>query len=328
MRSLLTLVFISICAIPCAADQRSAAPAKSEPSAKDICVLVRGRAGEPGYGPVGTAVGSGFYVAPDLVLTCNHLTRIPLGYDEIPVDAMAIEGAAGRMVEAKVVRRDTAHDLVLLKVEEKSTKEPLCVASSCAREGDALRIIGNFPDAVRVTRGEVISDDVEDGFAMADAKVRSGFSGGPVVDANNRVQGILSQRDDDNNAIYVKADVIRRFLKSYEKKAGVTIAALSETGGNTPATVAAPAITNAVSNPVIALPMRAARGQSFASNTASSFKVLPIAAANERMLPPLPQKTTEAAAVNWDQTGASAKGASSSAPDILVVAVPIRHRAN
>ncbi len=83
---------------------------------------------------------------------------------------------------------------------------------------------------------------------MGSAKVRSGFSGGPIITEDGKVQGILSQRDDDNNCIFVRSDVILTLLKRYEKRSGralltrkplqpepaMAAATASETGSRTP----------------------------------------------------------------------------------------------
>lgn len=219
----------------------------SEPlpsNVKQVCVLVRSAIGT-WEEPAGTATGTGFFVAPDLVLTCNHLTQIPMGRGMVPVDNIGVETRKNHLVKARVVRRDTAHDLALLRVNEKLPGEPFRIEKFSMRNGDSVAIVGNFPEALRVTRGELLTRSVMEGFAMSSAKVRSGFSGGPILSADGTVQGILSQRDDDNNSIFVRSDIIIRLLKGFERKTGQSLMVLENKAKNAATAAAAAAAAEA-----------------------------------------------------------------------------------
>lgn len=200
------------------------AASPSEPddeTLRSACVMVKAHIIRPGAPPVASATGTGFFVAPNLILTCNHCTRIPMPHGMVNANDVQVELDGGTFVRARVVDRDPAHDLALLEIDTPSGSNSRSRALSLSprfslRSGSAITIVGNFPEAIRVTRGELVARSVMRGFAMGSAKVRSGFSGGPVLDENGAVQGILSQRDDDHNSIFVRADVIRNLLSRHD----------------------------------------------------------------------------------------------------------------
>lgn len=188
---------------------------------RSACVMVTAHITRQGAPPIASATGTGFFVAPDLILTCNHCTRIPMPRGMVNANDVQVELDGGTFVRARVIGRDPAHDLALLKIDRTSAARAECKPLPLSprfslRSGSAISIVGNFPEAIRVTRGELVARSVMRGFAMGSAKVRSGFSGGPVLDENGAVQGILSQRDDDNNSIFVRADVIHNLLDRHQ----------------------------------------------------------------------------------------------------------------
>jgi hypothetical protein len=187
---------------------------------ESACVYVRADAGATFLGFGGSNTGTGFPVSSDLVVTCDHLTRVPTIYGTAASRRLLVEVEPGRLAGAVVVERDPAHDLALLKVSEPCAGKPVMVGEFGLNRGDEVSIVGSFPDSVRVTRGSVISSCVLDGCAMATAKVRTGFSGGPVIGPDGTVQGMLSQRDDRYNAIFVRSDAILALLNAYERRSG------------------------------------------------------------------------------------------------------------
>jgi S1-C subfamily serine protease len=193
-------------------------------SLDETCVVVRSFVGETRRGPMGFAMGSGFFVAKDHVLTCNHLMSVPSPFGVIRADRVAVELDSGEQKTARIVARDAGHDLALLKLEPQEDARPVRLAGFGLRKGDRVEIAGNFENCVRVTRGNMVAREVIEGFALSNAKVRSGFSGGPVFARDGTVQGLLSQRDDDNNSVFVRSDVILAFLRNYEKRSGRTLA--------------------------------------------------------------------------------------------------------
>ncbi|MGI8905875.1 MAG: S1 family peptidase [Candidatus Sumerlaeaceae bacterium] len=173
--------------------------------------------------------GTGFLVDGDLLLTCNHLLRIPTPVGIVSAQQLTVQTGPKEFTPATVVAKDVEHDLALLKLQRPVVGCSALQVQPCALQPrDAVKIIGNFADRVRTSRGKLIHPHTMDGFALSSAKVYSGFSGGPILDENGKVQGILSQRDDNNNAIFVRSEVFMKFLAGYASRAGRTIACLQE----------------------------------------------------------------------------------------------------
>jgi S1-C subfamily serine protease len=166
--------------------------------------------------PLGFARGSGFFLTRKYLLTCNHLLSVPSPYGPIPADRIVVEFVDGRKCTAKIVATEKYHDLALLEVHRcRATVIPATLGDFSLSYHDRVRIAGLFdPSGFWVTEGRVTALNILDGLAMADAKVRSGFSGAPVFDREGKVQGILTQRDDARNAIFVRSDVILGFLQA------------------------------------------------------------------------------------------------------------------
>ncbi|MBX7246997.1 MAG: trypsin-like peptidase domain-containing protein, partial [Candidatus Sumerlaeaceae bacterium] len=186
--------------------------------ARGAVVMVRSQAGR--YVGIAQAMGSGFFIAPDLVLTCAHMTQIPTAFGKMPVSSMTIYPGGSDAMRAAIVARDPQHDLVLLRVADKCEAQPYTLKPYDLGPGDDVSIVGNFTKGLRVSNGELLDSEVLDGFAMASAKVYSGYSGGPVLDKDGYVQGVLSQRDDSGNSVFVRSDVILRMLRRYERNNG------------------------------------------------------------------------------------------------------------
>ena len=238
------------------------APGDLPETTRRLCVLVQSEVGDGGCGVSGTATGTGLFVAPDLVLTCNHLLLIPFDYGTVPADRVSVETRRGNFVPATIVRRDLEHDLALLKVSETVAVQPMKIPKFRLKRGGKVMIVANFPDAIRVVRGELVNRTLMEGFAVSSAKVRSGFSGGPIIDPEGAVQGILSQRDNANNSIFVRSDVIRNMLMDYSRETGRELSCLEE-----PAPATATLVSTGVADTepardsveiVVALPVRRA----------------------------------------------------------------------
>lgn len=200
----------------------SNAPANHE---SHSCFLIKSSTTLPD-GQEATGSGTGFLIDKDLVLTCNHLVNIPTPMGILPADRVRVD-TGKETYRARIVARDERHDLVLLKLNKPiSSRRPLRMRNFDLQEKDQLSIIGNFPEEVRTTRGNLVLPSVRGGYAVSTAKVYSGFSGGPILDREGLVQGILSQRDDNYNSIFVRSDVVMDMLADYAKRNKRTIACM------------------------------------------------------------------------------------------------------
>jgi S1-C subfamily serine protease len=137
--------------------------------------------------------GSGWVVAPGLVVTNAHVVA---GEDDTTVTTRG-----GASFDATAVHYDTDNDLAILRTS--ADLPPLPVAESASR-GQSAAVLGypdNGPFAVAPARfGEtrdVISEDsygrgpIRRSISSLRGAVRSGNSGGPIVDAQGRVLGTV-----------------------------------------------------------------------------------------------------------------------------------------
>ncbi|MDF2491956.1 MAG: colicin production protein [Microbacterium sp.] len=148
--------------------------------------------------------GTGFVVAPDRVVTNAHVVA--------GVDAPVVElpGRAAR--EGRVVYFDATADLAVIAVDDLEGA-PLALADNLA-PGDA-GVVQGYPyggpftmgSASVQTVGTVLVPDIQgDGaypretYALA-ATVRPGNSGGPVLDAQGQVVGVVFARADDGSEV-------------------------------------------------------------------------------------------------------------------------------
>jgi len=135
--------------------------------------------------------GSGFFVAPDLVVTNAHV--LCPGEDSIQVGL-----SDDRKLIGEVVRRDGSLDLGLVRVTGANVEPmPLGDVGDLAA-GDRVLIVGS-PVGLDFTvqEGSIASlQRSANGVAylQLDAKVSPGNSGGPVVDSEGRVVGIVSMK--------------------------------------------------------------------------------------------------------------------------------------
>jgi S1-C subfamily serine protease len=137
--------------------------------------------------------GSGWMAAADLVVTNAHVVA---GEDDTTVTTQG-----GAVFDANAVRYDPANDLAILQIRDEL--RPLTIAPD-PRHGQNGAVLGypdNGPYTVTPARfgdtQDVISEDsygrgpIRRSIASLRGTVRSGNSGGPMVDARGRVLGTL-----------------------------------------------------------------------------------------------------------------------------------------
>ncbi|NKD77016.1 trypsin-like serine protease [Haematospirillum sp. H1815] len=135
----------------------------------------------------GTDHGSGFFIAPDLILTNYHVVE--------GMDVVRITLNTGRTFSGDIVRYDEARDVALIQVE-KAGHLPLPIRQSQARIAEPVYAIGTPRSrsmAGTVSRG-IISRFGNNTHGLqriqADADIHGGHSGGPLLDASGNVIGI------------------------------------------------------------------------------------------------------------------------------------------
>jgi serine protease Do len=145
--------------------------------------------------------GSGFIISPDgYILTNNHVvegaTKVEVHYG---ADA---DGNGGHTVQAKIIGRDPATDIALLKIDAGTTLPTVPLGDSeRIRKGDWAIAIGNpfqFENTLTVgvisAKGRSLGLSREtqsfENFIQTDAAINFGNSGGPLLNINGEVVGI------------------------------------------------------------------------------------------------------------------------------------------
>nr|WP_278254169.1 Do family serine endopeptidase [Sphingobium sp. BYY-5] len=145
------------------------------------------------------SLGSGFIISADgYIVTNNHV--VSAGAEGATVDSITVTLTNKEEYPAKLIGRDPATDLAVLKIE---AKKPLPFVkfgdSTKARVGDWVIAIGNpFALSGTVTAGIISAvhrgtGGTYDKFIQTDASINQGNSGGPMFDMRGNVIGINSQ---------------------------------------------------------------------------------------------------------------------------------------
>jgi hypothetical protein len=165
-------------------------------------------------------LGTGFAVAAGYVLTNHHVVQGP--------GRVRVRVAGQDPVEGKVVARDEASDLALLKVDlpAGTALRPLALAPQApAGRGTEVMALGYAlgAEALKFTRGAV-SAQLEDPGAgrrlVLDQRVNPGNSGGPLCDVCGNVLGVVTAKTAsservDSYGIAVPAAAVDRFLRRH-----------------------------------------------------------------------------------------------------------------
>ncbi|NWJ46658.1 MAG: trypsin-like peptidase domain-containing protein [Chloroflexi bacterium] len=135
---------------------------------------------------------SGVVFAPDLIMTADHVLERE--------DNITIVTHDGRTLEAAFVGRDISTDLAVLKVSDLNIS-PANVATEDARVGQLALAIGRPDGNVMASSGIVSavggplrfrSGGTLEKYLQTDATPYPGFSGGPLIDVEGLVLGILT----------------------------------------------------------------------------------------------------------------------------------------
>ncbi|AJP73783.1 Do family serine endopeptidase [Sphingomonas hengshuiensis] len=158
--------------------------------------------GQQGGAPVtreAESLGSGFIISADgYVVTNSHV--ISAGQRGAVVESIRVTLPDRREFTAKLIGRDPASDLAVLKIEGANLPFVKFGDSRQARVGDWIVAIGNpFGLGGTVTAGiisathRVTGGGAYDRFIQTDASINRGNSGGPMFDLEGAVIGINSQ---------------------------------------------------------------------------------------------------------------------------------------
>jgi len=142
------------------------------------------------------SLGSGFLISPDgYIVTNNHV--VSPGQRGAAVSSITVTFPDRTEYEAKLIGRDPASDLAVLKIEGKNLPYAKFGDSARTRVGDWVVAIGNpYGLGGTVTAGIVsalhrnIGSGPSDRYIQTDASINQGNSGGPMFDMGGNVIGI------------------------------------------------------------------------------------------------------------------------------------------
>ena len=145
------------------------------------------------------SLGSGFIISADgYIVTNNHV--VSAGAEGATVEQITVTLTDREEYTAKLVGRDAATDIAVLKIEPKKAMPFVKFGDSTkARVGDWVVAIGNpFALSGTVTAGIISAvhrgtGGTYDKFIQTDAAINQGNSGGPMFDMRGNVIGINSQ---------------------------------------------------------------------------------------------------------------------------------------
>ncbi len=147
----------------------------------------------------GQSLGSGFIISADgYIVTNNHV--ISAEGKGATVQSITVTLIDRKEYVARLIGRDEASDLAVLKIDGVNLPFVKFGDSTKARVGDWVIAIGNpFGIGSTVTAGIVSAlhrsgmNSAYDRFIQTDAAINQGNSGGPMFDINGNVIGINSQ---------------------------------------------------------------------------------------------------------------------------------------
>lgn len=151
----------------------------------------------------GGAMGTGFLVEPELVMTASHVVA--------GARTVSVQNESGALVDGIVIGADDSHDVALIRLGTRSDAEPLTLQSDLPERGAEIAVVG-YPFGVqlaRISQGvmsglpEPVSyadQEVERAFTT-DAATNGGNSGGPAFNAQGEVIGLVSGGRDWQNTV-------------------------------------------------------------------------------------------------------------------------------
>ncbi len=158
--------------------------------------------------------GTGFFVDNKLILTANHVVA------KFP--DISVQNTEGQKVKVKVIARDLFSDLALLELEEEFSEKvnPLKLSEQMPEIGDIVLAIGHPRGYLwSVTTGIVSGIRMDESlryFIQTDAAINQGNSGGPLLNLEGEVIGIMDLMVTDATGISfaIPISTVKELLKT------------------------------------------------------------------------------------------------------------------
>ena len=172
----------------------------------------------------GSGSGTAFLVAPNLLVTNHHVIN---GCDSVTV--------GDEQLPASVIAYDERVDLALVRAQIRSPHMALLRRQGDVVLGESVVVagypLGEILGSINITTGSVSAETGirgQQGLFQFTAPVQPGSSGGPVLDENGQLVGVVVSRISDAYAMRasgsvpqnvnfaIKPDVVRGFLDRHE----------------------------------------------------------------------------------------------------------------
>jgi S1-C subfamily serine protease len=173
-------------------------------------VLVNGRQRQP---------GSGVVYAPDLVLTADHVLERE--------DDLSVQTHDKRTLPAQFVGRDLGTDLAVLRVADLGINAPT-FAEEQARVGQLVLAVGRTASEGPMASSGVVSaiggplrtgrGATLERYIRTDATPYPGFSGGPLINVQGQVLGILTTGLVNSLALAIPQGIARNIAETLSKQ--------------------------------------------------------------------------------------------------------------
>jgi S1-C subfamily serine protease len=177
---------------------------------KPALVLVNGRQRQP---------ASGLVYGPDLILTADHILERE--------EDITIQTYDKRTLPAQFVGRDLGTDLALLRVANLGLVSAEAVTET-VRVGQLILAVGRTPEDGPMASSGVVSTvggplrtgrgAILERYIRTDATPYPGFSGGPLVDTQGKVAGILTTGLVNGVALAIPMDIATSIADTLAKQ--------------------------------------------------------------------------------------------------------------
>jgi S1-C subfamily serine protease len=169
--------------------------------------------------------GTGFLISNNgYIVTCHHVIS-----DAKTINIRGLNGDFTTTVQARVVAKDSQHDLAILKVDCKLTKQvPFRIDWNALEVGQDVFTLGyplksELGDEIKLTNGIVSCSSGYLGnhsMYQVTAPIQPGNSGGPLFDKSGNVVGVMiAKYTAAENASYaVKTNYIKELLDTLPEK--------------------------------------------------------------------------------------------------------------
>ena len=148
--------------------------------------------------------GSGFFVAPDLIVTSIHVLAGIHG-KSYTWEMRSVNQPTQYTIKG-VVASDPEYDLVILRVEGQVPEVLQLADSDTVKLGETVIAVGTHRSTNTDALGEIIDgtiDRITDNFFRVRATLLPGYSGGPVLNSTGEVIGISVEGGETKSSGYV-----------------------------------------------------------------------------------------------------------------------------